>query len=62
MAPFEEATGIDVKYIGTKEFEAIISVAVDAGDPPDIADFPQPGLLAHFARQGKVVDVTTFMP
>jgi len=56
--PFEEATGIDVVYNGTKEFEAAINVRVDADDPPDIADFPQPGLLASFARQGKVVDVS----
>ena len=59
--PFEEATGIDVQYTGTKEFETQINVRVDAGDPPDIADMPQPGLLASFARQGKVVDVSSFI-
>lgn len=58
---FEEATGIDVKYQGTKEFEATISVRVDANDAPDIVDYPQPGLLANFAREGKVVDVSTFL-
>ena len=52
MAAFEEATGITVNYIGDKEFEGRISIAVDAGDPPDIADFPQPGKAANFARQG----------
>ena len=26
---------------------------MDAGDAPDIADFPQPGLLASFVRQGQ---------
>ncbi|HEX6385455.1 MAG TPA: ABC transporter substrate-binding protein, partial [Anaerolineae bacterium] len=56
VQPFEEATGIDVQYIGSKEFEATISVRVDAGDAPDIADFPQPGLLASFVRQGSVLD------
>ena len=30
-------------------------------DPPDIADFPQPGLLANFARQGHVIDPTSYM-
>ncbi len=59
---FEEATGITVNYIGSKEFEGTISIRVDAGDTPDIADFPQPGLLANFARQGKIVDPTTFIP
>jgi len=58
---FEDATGIDIQYEGSKEFEASIAIRVDAGDPPDIADFPQPGLLANFVSQGKVVDVTSFM-
>ena len=61
VVAFEEATGIDVQYIGGKEFEGSIGVRVDAGDQPDIADFPQPGLLATFVRQGKIVDVSTFI-
>ena len=61
MEAFEAATGIDVQYIGNKEFEGSISIRVDAGDPPDIADFPQPGLVANFARQGKIVDPTTWI-
>jgi alpha-glucoside transport system substrate-binding protein len=59
---FEEATGIDIVYQGNKEFEGRISVRVDGGDAPDIADFPQPGLLANFVRDGKIVDVSTFLP
>jgi alpha-glucoside transport system substrate-binding protein len=62
VAAFEEATGIDVNYIGNKEFEATISVRVDAGDAPDIADFPQPGKAAQYVKGGRVVDVTTFIP
>ena len=62
LAAFEEATGITVNYIGNKEFEATISVRVDAGDAPDIVDFPQPGKAAQFVSGGNVVDVTTFIP
>lgn len=61
IAAFEEATGIDVNYIGDKEFEARLSIAVDAGNPPDIADFPQPGAAANYARQGHLVDPTSWM-
>jgi len=61
IASFEEATGIDIQYEGSKEFETSISIRVDGGDAPDIADFPQPGLLANFVRDGKVVDVSTFL-
>lgn len=54
---FEEATGIDIQYSGSKEFEASIRVAVEGGTVTDIVDFPQPGLLASFVSQGKVIDV-----
>ncbi|MCD6426092.1 MAG: phosphate/phosphite/phosphonate ABC transporter substrate-binding protein [Anaerolineales bacterium] len=62
VAAFEEATGIDVQYEGSKEFEATITLRVDAGDAPDIVDFPQPGLLSTFVARGEVVDVSTFLP
>jgi len=61
-APFEEATGITINYIGNKEFEGTISIRVDGGDPPDIADFPQPGLLGNLVKAGHVVDVNSFIP
>ncbi len=61
ISDFEEATGIDIQYTGTKEFEASIAVRVDGGDAPDIADFPQPGLLANFVRDGKIVDVSSYL-
>jgi alpha-glucoside transport system substrate-binding protein len=61
MAAFEEATGITVNYIGNKEFEASIAIRVDAGDAPDVVDFPQPGLYAGFVRSGDVIPVTDFM-
>ncbi|MFN2136221.1 MAG: ABC transporter substrate-binding protein [Candidatus Promineifilaceae bacterium] len=62
VAPYEEATGIDIQYVGSKEFEAALSVRVDGNDAPDIVDFPQPGLMANFARQGHIIDVTSFLP
>ena len=62
VAEFEDATGIDIQYEGSKEFEASISIRIEAGDAPDIADFPQPGLLATFVKQGYVVDVSEFLP
>jgi alpha-glucoside transport system substrate-binding protein len=61
IAEFEAWTGIDIQYTGSKEFEAAIRAAVDGGAAPDIADFPQPGLLKGFVGDGKVVDVSTFL-
>jgi alpha-glucoside transport system substrate-binding protein len=58
---FEDKTGIDIQYAGSKEFEASISISIDGGNPPDIADFPQPGLLETQVKKGKVVDLNTFL-
>jgi alpha-glucoside transport system substrate-binding protein len=48
-ADFAECTGIEVAYEGSKEFETQIGVRAKAGNPPDLAIFPQPGLLASQA-------------
>ncbi|WP_028559088.1 ABC transporter substrate-binding protein [Paenibacillus pinihumi] len=58
---FEEKTGIEIAYESSKEFEATISVRVNGGNAPDIADFPQPGLLGNFVKEGKVIDVSSFL-
>ncbi len=53
---FEEANpGIDVVYTGVNDFDTQIVVKVQAGDPPDIAGFPQPGGAARLAGDGQVV-------
>ena len=46
---------IKVAYAGTAEFETLINVKVEAGDPPDVAMVPQPGLMKKFAQAGKIV-------
>ena len=58
---FEAATGITIQYESSKQFEATISTRVDAGNPPDIVDFPQPGLMGGIAKTGKLIDLRTFM-
>ena len=55
IKPFEVRTGIDVIYEGSSDFETLISVRVEGGNPPDIAALPQPGLMKNFASQGKLV-------
>ena len=61
ITPFEEWTGIDIQYTGSKEFEAAIRAAIEGGAVTDIVDFPQPGLLRDFVAGGYVLDVSTFM-
>ena len=57
MIPFEEATGIDIVYEGSGDFETLIRVRADGGDPPDIAAFPQPGIVADLVAGGNVLDI-----
>ncbi|NYE19311.1 ABC transporter substrate-binding protein [Microbacterium immunditiarum] len=51
-ADWEEENGIDIQYESSKEFEAQIAVRAQGGNAPDIAIFPQPGLLADMATRG----------
>ncbi|HOB04977.1 MAG TPA: ABC transporter substrate-binding protein [Propionibacteriaceae bacterium] len=42
---FEKCTGATIKYEGSRDFEAQLPVRVKAGNAPDVAYIPQPGLL-----------------
>jgi alpha-glucoside transport system substrate-binding protein len=55
---FEDKTGIDIQYEGSKEFEANINIRLDGGDRPDIVDYPQPGLLKYAVEKGYAIDMT----
>ena len=58
MKSFEEATGIDIQYEGSGDFESLITVRTEGGDAPDIAAFPQPGLMYDLVDRGHIVDAT----
>jgi len=59
MVPFEERTGIDVVYEPSSEFETQLFVQVEAGNPPDVAALPQPGLMKNFAQRGVLVPLSS---
>jgi alpha-glucoside transport system substrate-binding protein len=54
-APFEKCTGATIKGEFDKSFEAQILVRAKAGNLPDIAIVPQPGLLKALVATGKAV-------
>jgi alpha-glucoside transport system substrate-binding protein len=58
---FEERTGIDVVVEGSGDFETLAVVRAEAGDPYDILNFPQPGLMASMAKDGFLVDLGEFI-
>lgn len=57
LEPFELATGIDVQFTGTRDLAAILTTRVQAGNPPDIALLPNPGMMMELAREGALVDL-----
>ncbi|MEM7771512.1 MAG: ABC transporter substrate-binding protein [Cyanobacteria bacterium P01_A01_bin.37] len=59
--PFTEATGIQVVYEGTDAFATVLPVRVDGGNAPDLALFPQPGLMADLARSGDLIPLDSFL-
>ncbi|MEA2640884.1 MAG: alpha-glucoside transport system substrate-binding protein [Chloroflexota bacterium] len=59
VRPFEDQTGVQVRYEGTRDLNAILTTRVQAGNPPDVAGLPGPGQMAEFARAGKLVDLAS---
>ena len=58
LAAFGEANNIDIQFTGDADWESNINTQVEAGNPPNIALFPQPGKLADFVDDGYVVQVS----
>lgn len=58
VSHFEEATGADVQYSGSDSFEQQIRIDLQAGSPPNLAIFPQPGLAADMASQDLLVPLS----
>src|SRR5690606_26612848 len=56
FAQFEECTGITVEHNGSGEFEQQVVVQAESGNAPDLAAFPQPGLLQRMANDGHLVE------
>ncbi|MCF2526139.1 ABC transporter substrate-binding protein [Yinghuangia soli] len=55
VAPFERRTGIDVRYEGTRDVDAVLAARVEDGTPPDLAALSSPGDLIRYARNGRLV-------
>jgi alpha-glucoside transport system substrate-binding protein len=52
LAYFGEATGVNVRYSSSENYEQQIVIDTQAGSPPNVAILPQPGLLADLAAKG----------
>ncbi|MEM1287832.1 MAG: ABC transporter substrate-binding protein [Pseudomonadota bacterium] len=52
LSYFTDATGAEAVYTGSDSFEQQIVIDAEAGSPPNIAVFPQPGLASVMAGNG----------
>ncbi|MEM1399104.1 MAG: ABC transporter substrate-binding protein [Pseudomonadota bacterium] len=52
---FANATGAEIQYAGSDSFEQQIVIDIQAGSPPNLAVFPQPGLAADQASKGGLI-------
>ncbi|MBB4931543.1 alpha-glucoside transport system substrate-binding protein [Lipingzhangella halophila] len=56
---FEAQTGASVSYESTGEDTgAYLGPKIEAGEPPDIAALPQPGLVDEYAERGELVPLS----
>ncbi len=55
LQPFRDATGIEVNFQPTPDYETALQVAVDGGNAPDLAQIAQPGKMHQFAEAGQLV-------
>ncbi len=55
LQAFEQKTGAKVNYASTGEnTDAYLGPRIEAGNPPDVAILPQPGLMQQYAQKGSL--------
>lgn len=54
---FEEETGNTVQVEVSPDFDTVIITRVTGGNPPDVALYPQPGVLSRLVDRGDVVSL-----
>ena len=55
---FRQATGADVKYSSSENYEQQAVIDTEGGNPSNIIILPQPGLLADLAAKGRLVPLS----
>ena len=60
LSQFQQTSGIKIKFTeASQSFDTLIRTRVRANNLPDIALFPQPGILKDFVAQNKMTDLST---
>ena len=63
LEPFAKANGLTIKYTQSDSFDTLIRTRQQGNNLPDIALFPQPGLLKDIQKraQGKMVELDSVL-
>jgi ABC-type glycerol-3-phosphate transport system substrate-binding protein len=62
LAPFEEATGIDVVQESiASQHEVVLRTRIEGGTPPDLAMLAQPSAVVEYGGRGQTTNVASFM-
>lgn len=57
-----EENDVEVEFTQTGNFNQLINTRVQGNDAPDVALFPQPGILQDFAADGLLADLSDVIP
>jgi alpha-glucoside transport system substrate-binding protein len=62
VAPWEEMTGVEVQYTGSRDLAAQLTAGIASGSLPDVAGLPGPGLMKEWYAAGalKPLDFVDF--
>ncbi len=61
VRPFEDATGIEVNIDGVTDYTTTLVARSEGGNPPDIAQVAQPGLMRTLADNGHLVAISDWI-
>jgi alpha-glucoside transport system substrate-binding protein len=61
IGPFEDATGITVQIDGVADYTTTLVARAEGGNPPDVAQVAQPGLMRTLAGNDHLVPISSWI-
>jgi alpha-glucoside transport system substrate-binding protein len=61
VAPWTQQTGGQMNFTGTRDLTAVLTTRIQAGNPPDIAILPNPGLVQQYANANNLKPLNTML-
>jgi alpha-glucoside transport system substrate-binding protein len=61
IAPWEKETGYTMAFVSTRDLNAVLTIRLEAGDPPEVSILPNPGFMHELADRDKLVPLDTVL-